>query len=120
MCLSITPRFEMNCPVDPASANGEDRIAGLVCSFVDTKTLAAECKHLRHERHIFQTALFVKRRQDLLTTADLHPISGLQIQESRWIRIVFRHGMASLRLSIANDAQTSLLLVASSHCCLAC
>src|SRR5882672_6307942 len=92
MRSSITTRFEMHRRVDPASANWKDRIAGLVRPFVDTKALAAECKHLRHEGHIFKAALFVKRRQDFLRAADLHPFSGLQVEsfDPAWIVHVYR------------------------------
>src|SRR5260370_25613861 len=91
MPLSITTRFEMNCRANPASANRKDSIASLVRPFVDTKTPAAKCEHLRHEGHIFQAAIFVKRRQDFLTAADLHRFSGLQVEsfDPAWIVLLY-------------------------------
>src|SRR5216684_4817304 len=106
MRLTVAAKaFQMNCIFHPAALVVINRVARLVGTFVDAKTLAAECEHLRHERQIFQAAVFVKGDQYLFTAADLHPIPSFQIP--RRIQIVFLHGIASLRDSVASNAQMS-------------
>jgi hypothetical protein len=115
MCLSITARFEMNRRANPASANRKDSIASLVRPFVDTKALAAKCEHLRHEGHIFQAAIFPKRRQDFLAAANLYPFSGLQVEffDSAWIvhlivsRLLDAERSSACYLELANNCPRS-------------
>jgi hypothetical protein len=69
----------MDRRVDTSSANWKNGIASFVCPFVDPKALATKCEHLGHEGHVFQAAVFVKRREDFLTATDLHPFSSLEV-----------------------------------------
>src|SRR5258708_10567064 len=80
--------LQMNGILHPAAFVVVNRVTRLMGTFVDTKSLAAECEHLRHEGEIFQAAVFVERAQDLFAAPDLHPIPRLQIQIPRRIQIV--------------------------------
>src|SRR5579859_6015926 len=75
MSASVAARVEVHRLINPASADWKDRVAGLVRSFIDLKPLAAECEHLRHERHAVQLPVGVERPQDFLFASHFHPVA---------------------------------------------
>src|SRR5262249_26125806 len=80
VCLPVAASLEMDCAIDPASPNREDGIASLMRPLVNLKALAAEGKHLRHERHAIQLPIAVERRQYLILASDLNPIARFQFR----------------------------------------
>jgi hypothetical protein len=50
-------------------------VARLVSNLVDLKSLFAELKHLRHERHSLEASVAIESLEDLPLAADLDPIS---------------------------------------------
>jgi hypothetical protein len=60
--------------------------AGFVGALIYAKPSPTVLKHLRHEREIFQAAIFVQGREDFLATANFHPFAGAEIQDSRSIQ----------------------------------
>src|SRR5436305_1781016 len=57
---AIAACFEMDCALDPASSYRKHGIARLVRSLINLEFLAAECEHLRHERHPIELAVAVE------------------------------------------------------------
>jgi hypothetical protein len=58
-----------------------DRIAGLVGSFVNLKTLAAPLEHLRHERQALKAPALVECSENLVLAPDFDPITRTQLHE---------------------------------------
>ena len=76
---SVATGFQMNGICHASSADRKYSVTSLVCALVDPEFLAAECKHLGHERHFVQTASRIQSSQDLPSTTDLHPITRAQL-----------------------------------------
>src|SRR5579863_3024597 len=66
-----------------APPDGKDGIARFVRPLVDLEPLTAKCKHLGHERHAFELAVLVQRRQNFRPAEDLNPISDSQAHRLR-------------------------------------
>ena len=73
---SIAARFEVDGLIDSASSHWKHGVAGLVRSFIDLKSLAAEREHLGHERHAIELSLLVERPQNLFLASDLYPVGN--------------------------------------------
>jgi hypothetical protein len=72
----------MNSTGEPPPACTIDRVARFVRSFVDSESLAAILKHLRHEWQSVQATIFVKGLQDFLLASNLHPIPGSKLHRA--------------------------------------
>jgi hypothetical protein len=54
-------------------------------ALVDLKLLAAECKHLGHERHAVKLPVAVERVQDFVLAPDFYPVADCQLRSSGFI-----------------------------------
>jgi hypothetical protein len=68
----------MHCTLDSTSANWENRIAGLVRAFVNSKPLTTEREHFGHEWHPVELAIAVERSKNLIFAANLDPVAHPQ------------------------------------------
>src|SRR5579864_8554800 len=77
VCRSVATGVEVDGILHAPSADREHRVAGLVRALIDVKTTAAECEHLRHERHAVELAVLVESTQDFILAANLEPVAYL-------------------------------------------
>jgi hypothetical protein len=75
--LSIASKVEMNTVRQrPVNVLATNRIASLVSTLIDLKTLTTIVQHLRHQGQSFKPAICVKSGEDLLLATDFNPIAG--------------------------------------------
>jgi hypothetical protein len=72
---SVTTGLQVDSPFDPASATQNNRVAGLVRTFVNLKPLAAEREHFWHEGHPVGLAIAVQCVQYFFFASYLYPIT---------------------------------------------
>jgi hypothetical protein len=76
--LAIASELQMDRVRKPPTAYRVNGITGLVCAFVNSKSLSAKFKHLRHKRKTLQATPFVEGPQDLIPASNFHPVSRPQ------------------------------------------
>jgi hypothetical protein len=83
----VAPQIEMNGIGEPSATRASDRVTGLMGPFVDSESLTAILKHLRHEWQTLQAAILVKGAENLFFASDLHPITGAKSHAALPIRV---------------------------------
>jgi hypothetical protein len=69
----------MDRTINPAAPNGKNRVARLVGSLIDLKSLPAKSEHLWHKRHAIEASIAIESIQDFILAANFYPIAHFQL-----------------------------------------